>query len=73
MCYLSIFDTETLILLTDSDSDSDFDGPHYSIHDSRYPRRKKSALTQQSQLCVSLGINKGRITAYTPCKVGYSI
>lgn len=51
----------------DSDSDSDPDAPHYSIHDSRYPRRKRSPVAQQSTLCLSLGINKGRLTAYTQC------
>jgi len=58
-------------MATDSDSDEDTDSiNHYSIHDSRMSRRRKTPRQQQSKMCLSLTIDRGRITAFTDSKVG---
>ncbi|XP_060574248.1 autophagy-related protein 2 homolog B-like, partial [Ruditapes philippinarum] len=52
----------------ESDSDDDESINHYSIHDSRYSRRKRPPRQQQSKLCLNLNIGKGRLTAFTDSK-----
>ncbi|XP_045166071.2 autophagy-related protein 2 homolog A-like [Mercenaria mercenaria] len=55
-------------LLFDSDTDEDESVNHYSIHDSRYSRRKRSPRQQQSKMCLNLNIGKGRLTVFTEHK-----
>ncbi|KAL3873570.1 hypothetical protein ACJMK2_036667 [Sinanodonta woodiana] len=67
--YPETFDmAKSVIQYNESDSDSDVDAPYYSIHDSRYHRQQRQPRQQQSKLCLTLNIGKGRLTAFTDCK-----
>ncbi|XP_021359493.1 autophagy-related protein 2 homolog A-like isoform X1 [Mizuhopecten yessoensis] len=52
-----------------SDEEDDTSFGYYSIHDSRYPRRKPTKKEQPSKLCLSLKIDKGKLTAITNSQV----
>ncbi|XP_052273890.1 autophagy-related protein 2 homolog A-like isoform X2 [Dreissena polymorpha] len=56
-------------LQLDSDSDTDSESVNlYSIHDSRYLRNRRSPRQQQSKMCLTLTIGRGRLTAFTGSK-----
>lgn len=59
-----------LYIFTDSsDEEEDSSFGYYSIHDNKHPRKTFDQKSRPSKMCLSLKIDKGKITAKTDSKV----
>ncbi|XP_062621343.1 autophagy-related protein 2 homolog B-like, partial [Saccostrea cucullata] len=73
-CYTQVLQenfslAKSAIQYDSSEEEEDSSFGYYSIHDSRHPRRTANQKSRPSKLCLSLKIDKGKITALTDSKV----